>query len=150
MKSDIVYDLYLDFANMIEIYTDGSCIGNPGPGGWGAIILGGSKKHILKGGEAATTNNRMEMEGVIAALNWLQIHGGKEKAKIHSDSNLIIQTMTQGWKKKANVDLWESIDKKIKGLNVEWKWVKAHAHNKYNNEVDKIALSEAKKSKRKN
>ncbi len=132
---------------MIEIYTDGSCIGNPGPGGWGAIILA-DKKYIVSGNEPDTTNNRMEMKAIIAALKWLKTNNISDPVTIHSDSNLIVQTMNKGWKKKANTDLWEMIDSLAPELNLTWKWVKAHATNKLNNEVDKIAFSEAEKAKK--
>jgi ribonuclease HI len=141
--------------NKIAIYTDGSCIGNPGPGGWGVIILLKDREVQIKGGEPDTTNNRMEMTAVINALRWLRTEANvnEENAKnheitIHSDSNLIIQTLIQNWKKKANTDLWAQIDKLRSWLNIEWIWVKAHDTNKHNNKVDEIALSEAMKQKR--
>lgn len=136
--------------NKIEIYTDGSCLGNPGPGGWGAIILD-TKEVTLKGNESHTTNNRMEMTAILNALEWIRKslpEPQKYQIKIYSDSNLLIQTLNQGWKRKANTDLWAEIDKLRAWLNIEWVWVKAHATNKYNNLVDKVALSEAQKAKR--
>ncbi len=140
----------------IEIYTDGSCIGNPGPGGWGVVILKENKIIELFGGEPDTTNNRMEMTAIIEALKWVRKESGIEekslnsyKIIIYSDSNLIIQTINQGWKKKANTDLWAEIEKLRAWLNLEWKWVKAHHTNKYNNKADQLALKEAKKMKRK-
>ena len=142
--------------NEIHIYTDGSCIGNPGPGGWGVIVLFGDDKIELKGGAKDSTNNRMEMTAVIKALEWLHKKSkftekqlNKTEITIHSDSNLIVQTMNQGWKRKANTDLWAKIDKSRSWLNITWKWVKAHHNNKYNNEADKLALSEAVKQKKK-
>ncbi|MCK9185821.1 ribonuclease HI [Candidatus Gracilibacteria bacterium] len=138
----------------IEIYTDGSCIGNPGPGGWGVIILTEDREVKIKGGEIDTTNNRMEMTAIINALRWLRDEAKIDETnmkdfsiKLHSDSNLLIQTLLKGWKKKANKDLWEQLDSLHKGINVEWIWVKAHATNKYNNLVDELALSEAMKQK---
>ncbi|MFH1284066.1 MAG: ribonuclease H [Candidatus Peregrinibacteria bacterium] len=138
----------------IEIYTDGSCIGNPGPGGWGVIILKNGKKINISGGEPDTTNNRMEMTAIVNALKWLRVSSGLSheelvnyKILIHSDSNLLIQTLNNGWKKKANTDLWAEIDKLRAWLDIDWKWVKAHATNKYNNMVDALALAEAKKQK---
>ena len=96
----------------IEIYTDGSCIGNPGPGGWGAVIFIDGKEIELSGSEEDTTNNRMEMMAIIKALEWINDESGlssedaqSHKILIHSDSNLVIQTLNQGWKKKANTDL---------------------------------------------
>jgi ribonuclease HI len=136
----------------IHIYTDGSCIGNPGPGGWGAIILHDEKEHDLKGGNKDTTNNRMEMTAIIHALKWLRQDKNiptekldEAKITIHSDSNLIVQTLNQRWKRKANTDLWAEMDKVRAWLNIKWVWVKAHADNHYNNKVDEIALKEAKK-----
>lgn len=134
---------------MIEIYTDGSCIGNPGPGGWGVLVLEKKLKHILKGGAKDTTNNRMEMSAIIAALKWIhEKKKTKEKIKICSDSNLIVQTLTSGWKRKANLDLWEKIDRGVQDLNITWQWVKAHHTNELNNEVDQVAFKEAKKSQK--
>lgn len=138
----------------LEIYTDGSCIGNPGPGGWAALITYKGSETELKGGEPETTNNRMEMRAILEALSWIRNQSGishqelnKHKVLIHSDSNLIIQTMNQGWKKKANTDLWAEIDRLRAWLDIDWIWVKAHADNKKNNRVDEIALKEAKKQK---
>ncbi|MBI4975102.1 ribonuclease HI, partial [Candidatus Peregrinibacteria bacterium] len=158
--------------NMVNIYTDGSCLGNPGPGGWGVIIIfngvrsqnsltakarqpacGGSlgKEIKLSGGEADSTNNRMEMTAIMNALKWLNTQKNieSEDVTIYSDSNLLIQTLNKGWKKKANKDLWAEIDKLRGWLNIKWEWVKAHHTNKYNNAVDRIALKEAEKQKNK-
>ncbi|PIZ75026.1 ribonuclease HI [Candidatus Peregrinibacteria bacterium CG_4_10_14_0_2_um_filter_38_24] len=139
----------------IDIYTDGSCIGNPGPGGWGVIILTEDREVQIKGGELDTTNNRMEMSAIINALRWLKNEASIDETntkdfliKLHSDSNLLIQTLLQGWKKKANKDLWAELDALHAPLKIEWIWVKAHATNKYNNLVDEIALGEAIKQKR--
>jgi ribonuclease HI len=132
----------------IEIYTDGSCVGNPGPGGYGVIILNDKNEIKLSGGEKSTTNNRMEMMAMIKALEWIKENGLIEnEIIIYSDSNLLIQTLNQGWKRKANLDLWEKLDKLRAWLNINWVWVKAHATNKYNNQADELALSEAKKQK---
>lgn len=138
----------------IDIYTDGSCIGNPGPGGWGVIILLENREVQIKGGELKTTNNRMEMTAIIKALRWLKHEANIDETnskdfliKLHSDSNLLIQTLLQGWKKKANKDLWEELDALHEGININWIWVKAHATNKYNNLVDELALSESTKQK---
>ncbi len=131
----------------IQIYTDGSCKGNPGPGGWAAIILEGvslKPLSILKGNERATTNNRMEMTGVIEALHFLRDHHLESAdIKLFSDSNLIIQTLLQGWKRKANLDLWEELDDLNEGMDIDYIWVKGHAKNKWNNECDKVAQREA-------
>ena len=145
----------------IEIYTDGSCRGNPGPGGWAAIFLEisqtekkslapvvheKSKKSfaILKGRAHDTTNNRMEMTAVIEALRYVD-HKKMHNAQItlFSDSNLIIQTVLQGWKRKANLDLWEELDELNEELDISYRWVKGHAKNYWNNECDKVAQSES-------
>ncbi len=133
----------------ILIYTDGSCIGNPGPGGWAAILLHPDAEKpfaILKGHEKSTTNNRMEMIAVIEALRYIHEHKFQNSnITLHSDSNLVIQTLTQGWKRKANLDLWEELDQLNEELDVNFIWVKAHAQNKWNNECDKIAQQQSRK-----
>ncbi len=135
---------------MVEVFTDGSCKGNPGPGGWCAILL---KKNIatpfkiIKGRETATTNNRMEMTGVIEALRFLYENDfQRDDIILYSDSNLIVQTLNKGWKRKANLDLWEELDHLNEELQVEYVWVKAHDKNKWNNECDRIAFGEAVKA----
>lgn len=134
---------------MIEIYTDGSCIGNPGPGGWGVVVLHDNKEIKLAGGEKDTTNNRMEMMAMIKALEWLHAHKLTDgKITIYSDSNLLVQSLTKGWKRKANTDLWAQLDKLRGWLDIKWVWVKAHHTNKYNNLVDELALAEAIKAKK--
>ena len=131
----------------IEIYTDGSCKGNPGPGGWAALLLEKNSKkpfEILKGHEADTTNNRMEMIGVIEALRY--IHDQKLQSAaltLYSDSNLVIQTLLQGWKRKANLDLWEELDALNEELDVQYVWVRGHHRNHWNNECDKVAQKES-------
>ncbi len=130
----------------IHIHTDGSCSGNPGPGGWGAVIHFNDEEIKISGGEKDTTNNRMEMTAIIEALKWLREKDILERSiEIFSDSNLIIQTMNKGWKKKANQDLWAEIDKQRAWLNIKWTWVKGHADNKYNNLADELAVSETQK-----
>ena len=145
----------LKISDKIEIYTDGSCLGNPGPGGWGVLIIHKDKKIPLSGGEAHTTNNRMEMTAIVKALTW--IHQGSDlpedvmknsEITVYSDSNLIIQTLNQGWKRKANQDLWAEMDLLRAWLPIKWVWVKAHSTNKLNNEVDKMALKEATEAKK--
>jgi len=130
----------------IHIHTDGSCSGNPGPGGWGAVIHFEDEEIKISGGEKDTTNNRMEMTAIIEALKWLREKDLLERSiEIFSDSNLIIQTMNKGWKKKANQDLWAEIDKQRAWLNITWTWVKGHANNKYNNLADELAVNETQK-----
>ena len=130
----------------LKIYTDGSCIGNPGPGGWAVLILEGNKKTALKGGNLDTTNNRMEMTAIIEALKWMAKNAVK-RAEIFSDSNLLIQSLTKNWKRKKNKDLWSEMDKHLKNKIIKWTWVKGHADNKYNEEADRIALVESIKAK---
>ncbi len=133
---------------IMEIHTDGSCKGNPGPGGWAAIIKEENVDEgvkILKGHAFDTTNNRMEMLAVIRALEYLEAMKKKsfQNVKIYSDSNLIIQTINQGWKRKANLDLWLKLDELNEKLMPKYFWVKGHAKNKWNNECDKIAVQES-------
>jgi len=138
-------------SNKIDIYTDGSCIGNPGPGGWGTIILIGDQEIELSGSEPDSTNNRMEMMAMIKALEWIRSESGishdkinQYKITIHSDSNLIVQTLNQGWKRKANTDLWAEMDRLRAWLDITWTWVKAHANNALNNRADELANSAAR------
>ncbi len=144
--------------NTIKIYTDGSCLGNPGEGGWGAIIQHNDEEKVLRGGEEYTTNNRMEMTGIIAALTWVkknyvtQDSGKKITINIFSDSRLIIDTLTKNWKKKMNTDLWAQMDDAIHSLvpekaTITWNWVKGHSTNVLNQRVDKIAVGESTKIK---
>jgi ribonuclease HI len=139
----------------IIIYTDGACSGNPGPGGWAAVLLWKGKEKVLTGGESSTTNNRMEMLAVIKALQALKrpCH-----AKIHSDSALIINAFKQhwidnwikrGWKKAdkkpvENQDLWQKMLAAMKGHKVSWIKVKGHADNALNNRVDALAVEACK------
>ena len=137
----------------ITIYTDGSCIGNPGPGAWAAIIVKEGIEHIIKGSSMDTTNNRMEMMAVIEALNWVRANlGDKELSDmmidVYSDSNLIISTLNYNWKRKANTDLWEKLDTASSWLNVNWNWVKAHHKDEMNLRVDQVAQNEARRLKK--
>ncbi|MAH78654.1 MAG: ribonuclease HI [Rickettsiales bacterium TMED254] len=143
--------------SVIEIYSDGSCIGNPGPGGWAAIILEKNKKKEIFGGEKITTNNRMELIAVINALNLIN---NKSKISIYTDSKYIINGITiwmKNWKKNnwktgnkkivKNKDLWNLLDK-ICGIHqVNWNWVKGHSGHELNERVDYLARSEAEKLK---
>lgn len=134
----------------ITLYTDGSCIGNPGPGGWAAIILlpGEDKPAaILKGRDPATTNNRMEMTAVIEGLRYIHTNYKHAHVQIFCDSNLIVQTINNGWKRKMNKDLWTEIDNLNNQLIVEYTWVKGHADNYWNNYCDRIAITEAEKAR---
>ena len=117
----------------IKIYTDGACSGNPGPGGWGALLVYNGTEKEIHGGEAATTNNRMEMMAVIMALKKLS---EPCKADIYTDSKYVMQGATEwiyGWKKKGwktadnkpvkNVDLWQELEMQIARHHVKWHWV---------------------------
>jgi len=138
--------------NEIKVYTDGSCLGNPGPGGWAAIIIA-EKEEDISGGEKDTTNNRMEMMAIIEALKFLKKKYPQEKLtkleiNFFIDSNLIVQTLNSGWKKKKNKDLWAEVEKLSAWLNIKWNWVKAHHEDKYNLKVDKIALKAAQETQK--
>ena len=121
---------------MIHIYTDGSCLGNPGPGGWAAIIEEGGGKKRLSGREDDTTNNRME---ILAVIKGLQATPSHSEVTIFSDSQYVVNTMTKGWKRKANLDLWAALDSAVKERRVTWKWVRGHAGNPGNEEADALA-----------
>ncbi len=142
---------------IIQIYTDGSCLGNPGPGGWGAILLYKKSKKILQGNAPETTNNRMELMAAIKGLEAV-----KRPLPIHvfTDSSYVKDGITKwlkgwvnnGWKtanKKPvkNQDLWEQLAALEAKHDVVWNWVKAHNGNKYNEEVDDLARNAAEKLK---
>ena len=134
---------------MIQIHTDGSCLGNPGPGGWGAIIIypDGDVKE-LSGSNQDTTNNRMELKAVIEALNFLE---SGSMIELFSDSLYVINTITKGWKKKANIELWNELDNVIqKHTNISWNWVKGHSGDFYNEKVNDIAQGKAEMVKNNN
>ena len=141
----------------VEIYTDGACSGNPGPGGWGAILRYNGVEKELSGGEAQTTNNRMELTGVIAALRAL-----KEpcRVELYSDSKYVIDALQKGWalswrkkgwvksdKKPAlNPDLWGELLELASRHEMKYHWVKGHADNAYNNRCDALAVRERDKN----
>ena len=142
----------------VTIYTDGACSGNPGPGGWGAILRYGDKKKEMSGGAAETTNNRMELTGVIEALSAL-----KEPCHVslYTDSQYIANAINEGWLKSwiahnwkrktgpvKNADLWKRIVELFERHQVEIHWVKGHAENEYNNRCDQLAVAESKKYKK--
>lgn len=136
----------------VNIYTDGACSGNPGKGGWGAILVYNEKEKEISGGEAQTTNNRMELTAVIKALSQL-----KEPCEVclTTDSKYVCDAVTKGWvylwknngwkksdKKPAlNVDLWEQLLPLLKTHKVEFVWVKGHNGHKYNERCDALAVS---------
>ena len=140
----------------VTIYTDGACSGNPGPGGWGAILSYEGREKELSGGEANTTNNRMELTAVISALKALNQDCIVE---LYSDSKYVIDALEKGWvwgwkkrgwiksdKKPAlNVDLWEQLLPLVQRHQVHYHWVKGHAENEKNNRCDQMAVAESKK-----
>ena len=138
---------------MIKIYTDGSCIGNPGPGGWAAIILNGDNKDFISGRKKNTTNNQMEL---MAAIRALVFFTKKQKIRIYTDSNYVKEGITNwikiweknNWKtankkKVKNVELWIKLNTLSNFHDIEWKWVKAHSGDPMNNMVDKLARKAA-------
>jgi len=127
---------------LIVIYTDGACLGNPGPGGWGAVILENGEKKQLHGSEENTTNNRMEVTAVLEALRTIPRNAD---VRIFSDSTYVINTMTKNWKRKKNQDLWALLDNEVGPRNVEWEWVKGHSGDRFNEEADQLAYGEASK-----
>ncbi|MDD4351792.1 MAG: ribonuclease HI [Candidatus Gracilibacteria bacterium] len=129
----------------IKVYTDGSSLGNPGPGAWAALVFCGKIPIKLVGGELNTTNNRMEMQAAISALQYVQKHCAGQAVSLHSDSKLLIDTITKGWKRKKNLDLWDELDTLLAEIKVEWIKVKGHSNNQWNNECDRLAVQEAEK-----
>lgn len=134
----------------MEIYTDGSCIGNPGPGGWAFVLLDSDQEilHQASGSELQTTNNRMEMLAIIKALQYLLKNHNSAVADLHSDSNLLVQSINLGWKRKANLDLWQELDQVLAKTKVKFKWVKAHHQNQFNNLCDELAQAAARKAQK--
>ena len=125
---------------MIDIYTDGSCLGNPGPGGWGAVIVEKNNTIEICGKEIDTTNNRMEISAVIMGLEYTKEY---QRIKIFSDSQYVINTMTKNWKRKANIDLWEKLDELVSKREVLWEWVCGHEGNFYNEKAHNLAYKSA-------
>ena len=137
----------------ITLITDGSCLGNPGPGGWAAILRYGAKKKEMSGNDPSTTNNRMEMTAVLEGLKALN---EPCKVKIEIDSEYVKNGVTQwmaGWKRKGwmtaakkpvkNKDLWTALDEALAQHDVEWEWVKGHADHDDNNRCDELARAAA-------
>ena len=139
----------------ITIYTDGACSGNPGPGGWGAILMYGDKSKELSGGHPETTNNRMELMSVIAALEAL-----KESCKVelYSDSQYLVNAINEGWLQSwqrrgwrrkegevKNIDLWQRLIPLLETHEITFNWVRGHAENEYNNRCDELAVAERRK-----
>jgi ribonuclease HI len=133
----------------INIWTDGACSGNPGPGGWGALLKYGDTCKEIYGGEPDTTNNRMELMGAIEALNALK---GPSKLTLHTDSTYVKDGLTKwihGWKKNGwktaarkpvkNKDLWQALEAACARHDITWKWVKGHAGDPGNERADELA-----------
>ena len=127
---------------MIEIYTDGACKGNPGKGGWAAIIINQGNKSLISGANEHTTNNKMELTAVIRALETL-VPG--QTATVFSDSQYVINSITRNWKRNANLELWKEFDLLNQNLTVTWKWVKGHSGHALNEEADQLANKEVEK-----
>ena len=141
-------------AEAIQIYTDGACLGNPGPGGWGVLLIKGSTQKQLSGAEADTTNNRMELT---AAIKGLQALNKKSKVILTTDSQYVRLGMTtwlvnwqkRGWRKAdnkpvKNADLWKELLAAAKEHDVQWRWVKGHSGVKENEIVDSLANQAAR------
>jgi ribonuclease HI len=133
----------------VEIYTDGACRGNPGPGGWGALLIAGGKRKELSGAEADTTNNRMELMAAIGGLGALK---RRCAVTLYTDSKYVLQGITEwlpnwkarGWRTATrapvkNQDLWQLLDAAVAGQDVEWQWVKGHSGDAGNEYVDRLA-----------
>jgi len=132
----------------VTIYTDGSCLDNPGPGGWGAILRYGKQERAISGGEKNTTNNRMELRAALEALRTLT---ESCNVTLFTDSNYLKKGVTEwmpnwkrrNWRRKggklANVDLWMKLDEEISRHDIHWHWVRGHSGNVMNDRVDRLA-----------
>jgi ribonuclease HI len=133
----------------VEIYTDGACRGNPGPGGWAALLIAGKERKEVSGAETATTNNRMELMAVIGALSALK---RRCAVKLYTDSKYVLKGYTEwlpGWKARGwrtaarepvkNQDLWEQLDTAAAAQDIDWHWVKGHSGHEHNEFVDQLA-----------
>lgn len=140
--------------NKVTIYTDGACSGNPGPGGWGAVLLSGSHRKEISGGDPQTTNNRMELTAAIEALKALNT---RVKVDLYTDSTYVKKGITEwidswkknGWKRRSgkrllpvkNADLWRKLDRLVASHDVTFHWVEGHAGNEENERCDELARS---------
>ncbi|MDC7233731.1 MAG: ribonuclease HI [Spirochaetales bacterium] len=144
--------------NELTIYTDGGCTGNPGPGGWGCVLLFKGEEHHFSGGDASTTNNRMEMTAVITALKEAGKMGLPRKAAIYTDSQYVKNGLTQwihgwirnGWKTASkkpvkNKELWIEMKELCDQFDLSWHWVKGHSGDKYNELCDSLVEAERMK-----
>ncbi|MDX1381292.1 MAG: ribonuclease HI [Xanthomonadales bacterium] len=135
--------------SVVKMYTDGACSGNPGPGGWGAVLLWNGHRREVNGGEAATTNNRMELMAVIQGLETL-----KRACEVHvyTDSTYVMKGLTEwlpAWKRRgwrtaskkpvANVDLWQALEAAVQRHTLKWHWVKGHSGVPENERADELA-----------
>ena len=136
-------------ARLVDIYTDGACKGNPGPGGWGALLACGGKEKELFGGDPLTTNNRMELMAVIQALGALK-RGCQ--VRVHTDSQYVQKGISEwlaAWKRRGwrtadkkpvkNIDLWKSLDSATQAHSIEWIWVRGHSGHVGNERADRLA-----------
>ena len=126
---------------MIQIFTDGACSGNPGRGGWAAVILRDGYTQEICGGERRTTNNRMEMTAVIEGL--AAVPPGAD-VTVYSDSQYVVNTMTRNWKRRKNQDLWSKLDRETAARQVTWEWIKGHAGHPMNERADRLATEQAR------
>jgi len=134
--------------SQVTIYSDGSCLGNPGKGGWAALVREGTTERILTGNETKSTNNRMELTAALKALESLS---ASRRVDFYTDSQYLRRGITEwlpgwrarGWKRKggklANVELWQGLERAIERHQIRWHWVKGHSTNKDNQRVDKLA-----------
>ena len=142
---------------VVDIYTDGACSGNPGPGGWACVLIYGGREKNVAGAEDATTNNRMELMAVICALTAARKH---DELEIHTDSQYVkngMQSWLKNWKKNnwrtadkkpvKNQDLWQKLDELASTKTIHWHWVRGHAGNEMNERVDILARTAAESFK---
>ena len=142
-------------AGKVVIYTDGACSGNPGPGGWGAILKFGDHEKEISGGDAHTTNNRMELMAAISALEALK---RPCKVELHTDSQYVqqgISTWIKQWKRNGwrtadkkpvkNTDLWQRLDTALAHHDVDWRWVRGHVGHEMNERADRLAVAAIEK-----
>ena len=146
----------MDDLKHVIIYTDGACLGNPGPGGYGALLLHGDRRQHISGGYRLTTNNRMEIMAAIAALDALRF---RRRVTLYSDSQYVVNAMSKGWARKwrtngwmrnkderaVNPDLWERLLQQCERHDVEFKWVRGHAGIDGNERADRLSMQGAQK-----